>query len=883
MEKKIKRSTGDFKKILKYQFEISQESGVHTTITLEQFVYTFLDYYIDKKDEFAGDLTVINYFKEISAENKLDALEYVENTIECYQDEVEIPKELELPGVSFDPILETILDTMKDPLTSQEFLETILTRDDISFLVGLRKYLPEFKPLPFNKPDFFKNPEKKGSFLFEKGSSSLEKFLEDKKKGGGDISSLEDLFNLASKMASPEVSEQIRKNNNEEDFEKYGQGEAISSRPRDAESLTPILDQYAYEMTRAAEDGKFDPVVGRDDIIDSMIEDMCKRKKANVILLGDAGVGKSAIVECLAQKIVDGKVPDQLRGKRIFSLNLNDLVAGTKYRGEYEARLQGIIKEVINDPNIIIYIDEFHNLAGNGGERGNGDGANILKPYLARGEFKCIGSTTLEEYRKFIEKDAALKRRFTEIIVTEPNQEETFKILKAISKKYEEYHQVRVSPEVLRACVEWSGRYITDRYFPDKAIDVLDKACSYVKISRVKDTKVQDELLDKLDKIIEEKTKAVMESYDFKKGEELRQKEIALSEELDREMKHAEAEDKKRKNWPEIKKADIAGAVSKLSKVPVDKISKTDNEMLKEMKEKLEKRVIGQAKAIDVIVKALQKNYLGLRDPGKPILSALFVGPSGVGKTLICKEVARIFFGSEKALIKIDMNNMKTEMDVTRLIGASAGYVGYEDEPLLLKVKRQPRSLVLLDEIEKAHSSIFDLFMDILDEGVCTLADGTKVDFTNTVIIFTGNIGTKELKQNGRGLGFENTTIESKTKRNEGIVQKAISNTFRPEFINRLGTTVVFNELGETELGKIYGLELQEIKRKLGKGKYHIQVKKELRDYIISLCDPIYGARDLKRNIEKYVVDPISAEMLEDPGKTRFLVDIDENKESVVK
>lgn len=879
MKNKAKRATGDLKKILKLQYNKSKDSGNYTTITLEQFMYTFLDYYINKRDSSATDLRVMNYFKNIPAENKIDALEYTENIINNYQDPVKLPKDLELPGVSFAPDLDDIFSFVnegKDHITAYDFLDYILDCEYISYIAGLKKFFPSLKK---EEPEF-KNEEGESESKGE-GIRSLEEFLESKKKNG-EFLSMEDIFNTASKMASPDLANNLKKLNKEEDFEKYGQGEGISGKPRDLESTTPNLDQYAYEMTRAAEEGKYDPVVGRDDIIDSMIEDMCKRKKANVILLGDAGVGKSAIVECLAQRIIDGKVPEQLSGKRIFSLNLNDLVAGTKYRGEYEARLQGIIKEVIENPNIIIYIDEFHNLVGNGGERGNGDGANILKPYLARGEFRCIGSTTLEEYRKFIEKDAALKRRFTEIIVSEPNQEETIKILKAISGKYEEFHRVRVGKDVIRACVEWSGRYITDRYFPDKAIDVLDKACSYVKITRIKDTKKQDELLEKLDQIIEDKVTAVMVDYDFDKGEELRQRELELSIELEKEMKFLEAEEKKRKNWPEITKDHIASAVSKLSKVPVDKISKTDNEMLKEMKEKLEKRVIGQDKAIDVIVKALQKNYLGLRDPKKPILTALFVGPSGVGKTLICKEVAEIFFGSDKALVKIDMNNMKTEMDVTRLIGASAGYIGYDDEPLLLKIKRQPRSLVLLDEIEKAHSSIFDLFMDILDEGVCTLADGTKVDFTNTVIIFTGNIGTKELKRDGRGLGFETASVESKGKRNEGIVKKAISNTFRPEFINRLGTTVIFNELGEEELGKIYGIELQDIKKKLGKGKYQIQVKKELRDYIISLCDPIYGARDLKRNIEKYVVDPISAEMLIDPTKTKFLVGINENKESIV-
>ena len=667
----------------------------------------------------------------------------------------------------------------------------------------------------------------------------------------------------------------------DEDFEKYGDSGPVSGKPIDPESSTPILDQFSFDMTLAARSGKYDPVVGRDSVIDSMIEDMCKRKKPNVILLGEAGVGKTAVVELLAQRIANEQVPEQLLNKRICSLNLNDLVAGTKYRGEFEERLQSIIKEVIANPDVIIYIDEFHNLVGNGGEKGNGDAAQILKPYLARGEFKCIGATTNTEYRKFIEKDGALKRRFTEIYVSEPTPQETVEILKAIVSKYEEFHHVRCPKKILERCVELAGRYIYDKNFPDKAIDILDKACSNKKLTYVVPTDPkEEELRGKLGKLEEKKISYVMDQQDFVEGEKVREEEQQAQAELDKIQKKKERARAKRSNWPEITDETLADTISKLSKVPVDKIMQTDNEMLGGMKKTLESRVIGQNKAIEVIVKAIQRNYLGLRDSNKPILSALFVGPSGVGKTLICQEVARIFFGSEKSLIRIDMNNYKTEMDVTRLIGASAGYIGYDDEPILMKVKRQPRSVILLDEIEKAHTSIYDIFMDILDEGKCTLSDGTVVDFTNSIIIFTGNIGTKELKEKAPSVGFGGIQINKK-RENEEVVKKAIEKEFRPEFVNRIGSIVVFNELEKPELIKIFGIEFSEIQKKLGK-KYKVKVSDAIRDYIIEQCNPIYGARDLKRGIEKYIVDSISTEMLENPTATKFKVDLDADKKVVV-
>lgn len=906
MDENLKCIIGDLRQIFARAFKKSKKNKLRM-VPLSILLFEFFDYYINTDN--GRDSEVKSRIKEMTLDNKENLLSELNDIILRYDpdcDIFEIGKSIKYEEnipLSY-PIKSIISELCKENpiITSSDFLNEMFENEDTKDLPVVKTVLKYYYSNAKN------TPEKSSSDVSKELEDSFRKFLD--KFGGGNTSIsggilgdngifkslfggnpdssqknlmndvMKDLKNNAEKLS--DTSDTPGGGDSPEDFEMYGKSEGISSKPISTVSKTPKLDAFSFNMTDAAERGSYDPVVGRDDIIDSMIEDMCKRKKNNIILLGDAGVGKSAIVECLAQRISSGNVPDQLKNKRIYSLNLNDLVAGTKYRGEYEERLQGIIKEVISDPDIIIFIDEFHNLVGNGGEKGNGDGANILKPYLARGQFKCIGATTLDEYRKFIEKDAALKRRFTEIIVSEPTEEETFKILKAINSKYEDFHRVKCPSDLLKRCVEWSGRYITDRFFPDKAIDVLDKAFAYVKISTIKDTKKQDELLEKIDALIDQKVSAVFDQRDFAKGEELRKQELELTAELEKEIKSQELNEKKKKNWPSITESDVAKAVSKISKVPIDKIQATDNEMILEMKQRLEKRVIGQDPAIDTIIKSIQRNYLGLRDPKKPILSALFVGPSGVGKTLICKEVAEIFFGSQKALIKIDMNNFKTEMDVTRLIGASAGYVGYEDEPLLMKVKRQPRLVILLDEIEKAHTSIYDIFMDILDEGVCTLADGTKVDFTNTIIIFTGNIGTKDIKASGNGLGFESSSTD-RNVRNKGIVKKAIEKTFRPEFINRISSVVIFNELGDIELGKIFAIELQDLKKKLGKNKYTIQVGKSVRDYIISLCDPVYGARDLKRNIEKYVVDPISNSMLEDPTKTKFSVEIDENKESIVK
>ena len=660
------------------------------------------------------------------------------------------------------------------------------------------------------------------------------------------------------------------------EFEAWGTNEAINVADVDPDSKTPILDSFSRDMTREAINKKFDPVIGRDDVVDSIIEILCKRRKPNVSITGKAGVGKSAVVERLAQRIASKQVPLDLVGKRICSLNLNDLVAGTKFRGEYEERLKNIIKEVCDNKDIIVYIDELHNLVGNGGQNGNGDAANILKPYLARGEFQCIGSTTDEEYRKFIEKDAALNRRFTQVSIKEPTVDETIKILNGVKSKYEDFHKVKIDKDVIEACARWSQRYISGKQQPDKAIEVLDMAGAVVKQKKVVDNSALDELEEKLNEAISKKVDLVLKSKeagDFEEAERLQAEENKLKEELEIENSKKARERSLKKNWPSITLDDVASSISKISRVPIDSIRKTDREKLREMKKSLESKVIGQQNAIDTVTNVINQNVLGLRaDHKRPLGSFLLVGPSGVGKSLICKELANTFYGSEDNLIRIDGNTLKDDTSANSLIGVAAGYIGFDSEPQLLQVKRKPNSVILVDEVEKMNPKIFDIFLTILDEGKVKLADATtEIDFSSSIIIFTGNIGTRELAGDVN-IGFNKLGRDEKQKRNESIVSNAIKNTFRPEFIGRLSSIVIFNELGTEELSKIFDIEYKKIKTQFTGNKLKVNVTKEFKDYIIKLCDPKYGARDLRRNLEKNLITPISNYMIENIESNRFNV-----------
>lgn len=859
------------------------------TITVDNMLYNIFNFYFEFGSKEDLDKVVDKEFKKIPAASKMDLLETLKNLASerckassneeaiCNSDNIPVHEDLE-----------TILDAAVDISASQGRTDGVLRVDAIlrSMMDWIEEELSVKAVVDYGVLD----PEKAQELLelvtkehlFLSPSSMGELFGTLKGTGVGVLKEknidYNDKSNEKDKSGVVDSSSTLNSSSKEDDeFEAWGQGEGVNINDVDEDSTTPTLDSFSRDMTKEAKDNNYDPVIGREDVVDSIIEILSKRRKPNVSITGKAGIGKSAIVERLAQRIASGDVPEALQGKKICSLNLNDLVAGTKFRGEYEERLKNIIKEVCNDKSVIIYIDELHNLVGNGSNSGNGDAANILKPYLARGEFQCIGSTTDEEYRKFIEKDAALNRRFTQVSVKEPSAQETVKILKGVCKKYEEFHHVKIGKDVIDTCVEWSQRYVKDKNQPDKAVEVMDMAGAIVKLKQTVDRTKQKELEEKLTSITDAKIKEAMNT-NFDEAEKIQAEESSAKDDLSKEVERINKELSDRKNWPTITVEDVAEAVGKISKVPVDAIRKTDREKLKEMKNTLETRVIGQQEAIDTVTNVINQNVLGLRaDHRRPLGSFLLVGPSGVGKSLICKELATTFYGSDDSLIRIDGNTLKDDTSVNSLIGVGAGYVGFDSEPQLLQVKRKPNSVLLIDEVEKMSPNIFDIFLTILDEGKIKLADATtEVDFSSCVIIFTGNIGTKELAGDVN-IGFNTPNKEEKKKRNEAIVQAAIKRTFRPEFIGRLSSIVIFNELGDTELKKILELELGKIKKQFTKTKLSLKVSAKFKDHIVKSCDPKYGARDLRRLLEKNLITQVSQYMIENTEATKFNVDYDGN------
>lgn len=607
-------------------------------------------------------------------------------------------------------------------------------------------------------------------------------------------------------------------------------------------SSTPMLDKFSKDLTKEAE--FMDPILGREGELRQLYEILGCKKKNNAILIGEAGVGKTALIELLAQKIYRKEAPIEFQEKRIYSLDLNALVAGTKYRGQYEERLKGIIEEVTADKNIIVFIDEIHNLVGNGSSDSSGDAANILKPHLARGTFQCIGSTTYKEYRKTIEKDSALKRRFQNIRIEEPGKKETLNILKGIKKHYEKFHGVTYSKEILELCVDLTERYITDRHFPDKAIDALDLAGSLAGLRNSEEgsDEIQD-IRETIEAAKNEKIKAVVD-LDWTTAGKAREKEIELTKSLEK----INAAKKK----ISVTDLDVKEAIGKRAGVPIEKLGISDLGKLRNIYQILGKQVLGQEEAIREIVLSLQRNSLGLRDPKKPIASILFVGPTGSGKTYLCKTLAKEFFGREDSLITLNMSEYGERGTISKLLGASASYVGYSEDCALTEVQKKPYSVILFDEIEKAAPEVFQALLSILDEGKITLSNGSEVNFKNTIIIFTGNIGTKDLEIKGKGIGYTNETEDKEAKKNI-IVKKAIEKTFSPEFRNRLTKTVIFKNLTPEVMNGICELEIKKLSERLKEKKIAIKVSKDLKSKIISSCDLKFGARDLQRNITKYV------------------------------
>ena len=688
---------------------------------------------------------------------------------------------------------------------------------------------------------------------------------------------VEEILGIASPDSEKEMS--VDRDEEDEEFEKAGERGAISTREIDPNSKTPTLDEFSLDMTKKALRGEYDPVIGRDKEINQVCEILCCRKKNNAILLGDPGAGKTAVVELLAQRIATGNVADELKHKRVLSLSTTDLTSGTMYRGQLEERVQKLCKELAENRDIILFIDEFQQAT----SESSSSIAQMLKPALGRGEITLIASTTVDEYRKFIEKDGALKRRFSPVQVEEPGIEETIKILEGIQEKYSCFHHVQYSDGLMKKIVEWSGKYINDRYFPDKAINILDMASSLCKLRKpVDNTKIL-----KLEKQLEstkQKIKELVETCDKDKiaeAGELRKKENEIKGKIEKAKESLYSDPKK---WPVVSEKEVSEVISKTSGIPVDKIMTSDMKKLKEIKTTLETKVIGQGEAVEQLTLSLQRNMLGLRDPKRPIASFMFLGPSGIGKTKISQVLAEEFFGSDKNLITIACSEYTQDFSESKLIGSSAGYVGYGDEPRLYALKRKPYSVLLIDEIEKASENLQNIFLNILEEGQVTLSSGEVVSCKNCIVIFTGNVGTKSLELYGKGMGFGISGDEKPGTRETSIVMKEVKNTFRPEFINRLSKIIVFNSLGKEEMDKIFYLELDELKKRLIENNgYELEVTDRIKDVVVSKCEPQYGARSLKRLLVEYVEQEICKAMLDQDteGKKKILVDYEDEKVKV--
>ncbi len=669
---------------------------------------------------------------------------------------------------------------------------------------------------------------------------------------------VDDIFNFDDGSSNDEKGEEDEKDNDSSDVNESQGSDTPPPPPRENAEKTSALETFGTDITCLAKENKLDPMVGREKELARLIHILSRRKKNNPVLIGEPGVGKSAIVEGLAQRIVDRKVSRVLYDKRIISLDLGALVAGTKYRGQFEERIRAILDELRTHPEIILFIDELHNIVGAGSTQDSMDTANLLKPALARGEVQCIGATTLDEYRKSIEKNGALERRFQKIIVDPTTEEETLAILSNIKCKYEDYHHVFYTDQAVKSAIELTGRYINDRFFPDKAIDAIDEAGAGVHVSGIEAPQEIEALEEKLRLVVERKISAV-KAQNYELAASFRDKERQLQQQIEQAkvawMKQIDA---KRQVVDEDK---IAEVVALMSGVPVERIAEAENERLRTMTDELKQKVIGQDEAIEKIVKAVQRSRLGLRNEKRPIGTFLFLGPTGVGKTYLAKKLSERLFGTEDAMIRIDMSEYMEKFSVSRLVGAPPGYVGYEEGGQLTeRVRRKPYSVVLLDEIEKAHHDIFNILLQVMDEGCLTDSEGRKVNFKNTVIILTSNVGTKQLKEFGFGIGFKRADdAELNQEYSRSVIQKALHKTFSPEFLNRLDEIILFDQLSGSSIRKIVDIELTEILGRIRKAGYHIKVDTKARDAIARIgFDIQYGARPLKRALQSEIEDKLT-------------------------
>ncbi len=684
--------------------------------------------------------------------------------------------------------------------------------------------------------------------------------------------------------------------------DKYPQGETPSdgpafdepemSRPQsfgnkpkggDTKSKTPVLDNFGRDLTKMAEDNKLDPVVGREKELERISQILSRRKKNNPILIGEPGVGKSAIAEGLALRIINRQVSRILFNKRVVTLDVASLVAGTKYRGQFEERMKALINELEKNPDIIIFIDEIHTMVGAGGATGSLDASNMFKPALARGEIQCIGATTLDEYRQNIEKDGALERRFQKVIVEPTNEEETIEILNNIKERYEDHHLVSYTDEAIKACVKLTQRYISDRYLPDKAIDALDEAGSRVHITHIN---VPQRILD-IEELIEETKELKLQSIkkqEYEEAASYRDRETRLINEMAVEKK--KWEDNSKIHRESVSEDNVAEVIAMMSGVPVQRIAKNESSRLLSMEKDLQASVIGQNDAITKITKAIRRNRAGLKDPNKPIGSFVFLGPTGVGKTHLAKTLSKYLFDSDDSIIRIDMSEYMEKFAVSRLVGAPPGYVGYEEGGQLSeKVRRKPYSVVLLDEIEKAHPDVFHILLQVLDDGLLTDSYGRKIDFKNTIIIMTSNIGSRQLKDFGTGMGFNTSAkLASKNTEMKGVIENALKKTFAPEFLNRIDDVVMFNSLERKDIHSIIDIELKKLYKRVEDLGYKLSLTTKAKDFIAEKgWDQQFGARPLKRAIQKYIEDELAEEIIKarvNEGDT-IRIDYDTKKEKI--
>ncbi|MCX6319251.1 MAG: ATP-dependent Clp protease ATP-binding subunit [Bacteroidetes bacterium] len=652
---------------------------------------------------------------------------------------------------------------------------------------------------------------------------------------------------------------------NEDDFDeekKYSQSKGAAKQSGAAKSKTPVLDNFGRDITKMAELGALDPIVGREAEIERVSQILSRRKKNNPILIGEPGVGKTAIVEGLALRIVQRKVSRVLFDKRVISLDLAALVAGTKYRGQFEERMKAIMNELEKNRDVILFIDELHTIVGAGGASGSLDASNIFKPALARGELQCIGASTLDEYRMYIEKDGALDRRFQKVMVEPPSVDDTIQILNNIKSKYEDYHNVNYDNEAIDACVKLSDRYVTDRLLPDKAIDVMDEVGARVHLKNINVPENIVELEKKIEDVKNEKNK-VVKSQKFEEAASLRDTEKRLQEDLEK-AKNQWEEESKHKRYP-IGEQDIAEVISMMTGIPVTKMVQAETEKLRKMADDMKAMVIGQDDAISKVVKAIQRNRVGLKDPKKPIGTFIFLGPTGVGKTELARALARYMFDSEDSLIRIDMSEYMEKFTISRLIGAPPGYVGYEEGGQLTeKVRRKPYSVILLDEIEKAHPDIYNVLLQVLDDGQLTDGLGRKVDFKNTTIIMTSNIGVRQLKDFGAGVGFTTSNkMAHEDEANKAVIEKALKKTFSPEFLNRIDDVIIFNSLSKENIFSIIDILMKGVTKRLTTLGFSLELTEDAKSFLADKgYDEQFGARPLHRAIQKYLEDPLAEEIL---------------------